>query len=217
MIKNKKKFTTENDFLKDDFIFNDEDDFNNHCENDLYIEDEHLEEDIKFIEFLRKNMEYPIAPQEIIEKAMEGYTKHYRYQIEMNEQKKGSLGGFMANANSTATILENIIMLSIERGDGASLIKDLLDYLIDEKSIDKTSLLVKEFNLTEIDRNVSPKLLIDFCLKLTYLVKEKLEQNLPPQNTWSYLQEPEFYLVEKYKRLGRLQEQMHYKLNYIIN
>lgn len=66
-----------NDFLKDNFIFDDEEDFNNKCEKDLYIEDENLEEDIEFIEFLRSNTEYPIVPQEIKEKIKEDYRKHF--------------------------------------------------------------------------------------------------------------------------------------------
>ena len=72
MVKNKKKLNN--------VIFDDEEDFNNNCEKDLYIEAENLEEDTEFLEFLRK-IEYPKAPAFLKEKAMAGYRKHYRYQI----------------------------------------------------------------------------------------------------------------------------------------
>lgn len=81
MLKDKNASKPENDFIENDFIVEQEGSHDSGDTKNLYIDGQKIEEDVEFIEFLVANLEYPKAPQEIIEKAMEGYTKHYRYKI----------------------------------------------------------------------------------------------------------------------------------------
>jgi len=115
----------------------------------------------------------------------------------------------MTNANSTAALIDDIVMMAITTNDsskGISLIEDLLSFLIGNKQLEpSTSLLYQEFNLSEIDVSLPRKELVNFCEKLLDVNIKGMEKNLPTSEQ-QLMQEPTFNLFQQYKHAMRLHE-----------
>lgn len=91
----------------------------------------------------------------------------------------------MMSINDTKVILTNIMMMALQHADenkGLSLIEDLGAYLIDDaKALDKSiSLLIQEFNLGIIDKNISVITLLGFCIDFIDIKIMECEKVLPP-------------------------------------
>lgn len=116
----------------------------------------------------------------------------------------------MTNANSTAALIDDIVMMAITTNDsskGISLIEDLLSFFMGNKQLQQsTSLLCEEFNLSKIDMTLPPKELVNFCEKLLDVNIKGMEKNLPVGTELQLMQEPNHSLFQRYRRAMRLHE-----------
>ncbi|MFY9227431.1 MAG: hypothetical protein WAQ98_32465 [Blastocatellia bacterium] len=119
----------------------------------------------------------------------------------------------MTSINDTKVILENIMMMALQHVDenkGLGLIEDLGSYLADNaKALDKSvSLLIQEFDLGIIDKNIPVITLLGFCIDFIDIKITECEKVLPPLVEREMLLGKNLEIVEIYNRAEMIKSRL---------